>query len=78
MATAELRCPECGSDRIVEWSRAVEVQRINSVDVFSDGKPGVWDYGKSLHYEVEETSYSCYECEGPQGKPLDFFVVIEK
>jgi len=74
---AKLKCPECGSDNIVEYSRAVEVQRINSVGVLSDGEPTVCDYGKGLHYEVEDASYACYGCDGPQGKTLDYFVVVE-
>ena len=73
----ELKCPECGSEDIVEWSNVDASQDVLKVVKKDDGEYEVGDWGISKPYwDISESQgFACSKfCEG-ECFPLEHYVV---
>lgn len=77
MKNVELKCPDCGSDRILEFTQVVSSQPIYDVVEKDKGKYEVGDWGMSEPDwdNGESLGFACDEfCQG-ECFNLDHFVV---
>ena len=80
MNRVELKCPDCGSPNIVEWSKVESAQDLLQVILNDKGEYEVYDWGLSEPcWEASESlGFACNEFCQARYFPLEHYVVKDQ